>query len=271
MVTATAPFFPSSRAQAKASAVRARKGGRPVAALTAYDYPTARLLDEAGIDLILVGDSLGMVILGYPDTTEVTLEDMRRHTGAAARGVKEALLVADLSIGTYDTTAMAVASARTLAEAGADAVKLEGGRAQLPQIVAILAEGIPVVGHLGMLPQKVREEGGYKKKGKTAMEADAILEDALALDAAGVCAIVLESVVPSVAAAVTRATRCPIIGIGAGKETDGQIRVIHDLIGTFPWFRPAFAECYYDGACAIEHAARQFLASLNPSTPEDTP
>lgn len=270
-MTASDPILTTSRAQAKASALLARKGGRPVAALTAYDYPTARLLDEAGIDLILVGDSLGMVVLGYPDTTEVTLEDMRRHTGAAARGVKEALLVADLPIGTYDTVESAVASARILAGAGADAVKLEGGRAKLPQIVAILTEGIPVVGHLGMLPQKVREEGGYKKKGKTPVEADAILEDARALDAAGVCAIVLESVVPSVAAAVTRATRCPIIGIGAGQEVDGQIRVIHDLIGTFPWFRPAFAECYHDGAGAIEHAARQFLASLNPSKPEVSP
>ena len=255
----------------KARRLKSRKGGVPIAALTAYDYPTARILDEAGVDMLLVGDSLGMVVLGYPDTTEVTLEDMRRHTGAAARGVKDALLVADLSIGTYDTTAMAVASARILANAGADAVKLEGGRAQLPQIVAILAEGIPVVGHLGMLPQKVREEGGYKKKGKTPVEADAILEDARALDAAGVCAIVLESVVPSVAAAVTRATRCPTIGIGAGNETDGQIRVIHDLIGTFPWFRPAFAECYHDGAGAIEHAARQFLASLNPTTSDVSP
>ncbi len=271
MVTSSASFSSSSRALAKALALCARKGGLPVSALTAYDYPTARLLDEAGIDVILVGDSLGMVVLGYPDTTEVTLADMVRHTGAAARGVKEALLVADLSIGTYDTTEIAVASARTLAEAGADAVKLEGGRAQLPQIVAILSEGIPVVGHLGMLPQKVREEGGYKKKGKTPVEADALLEDALALDAAGVCAIVLESVVPSVATAITRATRCPTIGIGAGKETDGQIRVINDLIGTFPWFRPAFAECYYDGAGAIQHAARQFLASLNPSTPNDSP
>lgn len=263
MVTSSAPSSPSSRAAAKAAALCARKGGRPVAALTAYDYPTARLLDEAGVDLILVGDSLGMVVLGFEDTTSVTMSDMLRHTAAAARGVKSSLLVADLPFGSYETTESALENARALVAAGADAVKLEGGKAKLPQIVAILADGIPVVGHLGMLPQKVREEGGYKKKGKTSEEADSLLEDALALDTAGVCAIVLESMVFSVATAITAATRCPTIGIGAGPETDGQIRVIHDLIGTYPWFRPAFAECYHNGAAAIQDAARKFLASLD--------
>lgn len=254
--------MPESAHPERASALRSLKGCRPVAALTAYDYPTARLLDEAGLDLLLVGDSLGMVVLGFEDTTSVTMEDMVRHTGAVRRGTNRALVVADLPIATYDTPEMALENARRLASAGADAVKLEGGKAILPQILAILAEGIPVVGHLGMLPQRVKEEGGYKRKGKTVEEAEAIVADALALDAAGVCAIVLESMVPAVAAEVTSQVACPTIGIGAGDATDGQIRVIHDLLGTFPWFRPKFAECYHDGGGAIQHAAARFLASL---------
>src|SRR2546426_6228764 len=137
-----------------------KRRGQHITALTAYDYPTARLLDESGIDIILVGDSLGMVVLGYEDTTQVTLEEMLHHTRAAARGVKRALLVGDLPIHTYDTPAQAVASARSLIEAGAKAVKLEGGVSHVPQIEAIVAEGIPVMGHIGMLPQSVREEGG---------------------------------------------------------------------------------------------------------------
>ena len=147
---------------------RARKRrGERITALTAYDYPTARLLDESGLDIILVGDSLGMVVLGYPDTTEVKFEEMLHHTRAAARGVKRALLVADLSIGTYDTPEMAVANARRLQEAGAQAVKLEGGVSRLPQIEAIVKANIPLMAHIGMLPQSVREEGGYKVKARS--------------------------------------------------------------------------------------------------------
>ena len=254
--------MPESAHPERATVFRSLKGSRPLAALTAYDYPTARLLDEAGLDLLLVGDSLGMVVLGFEDTTSVTMEDMVRHTGAVRRGTQRALVVADLPIATYDTPDLAVQNARRLAAAGADAVKLEGGKSILPQIEAILAAGIPVVGHLGMLPQRVKVEGGYKKKGKTPAEAEAILAEAIALDQAGVCAIVLESMVPAVATEVTARVSCPTIGIGAGDETDGQIRVIHDLLGTFPWFRPKFAECYHDGGGAIQHAAARFLASL---------
>src|ERR1700719_2463469 len=147
-----------------------KKRGEKITALTAYDYPTARLLDESGIDIILVGDSLGMVVLGYEDTTEVTLDEMLHHTRAAARGVKRALLVGDLPIHTYEDPAQAVASARALKEAGAQAVKLEGGASHVPQIDAIIAAGIPVMGHIGMLPQSVREEGGYKVKGRSQAE-----------------------------------------------------------------------------------------------------
>ena len=264
-------FTPSSAAVAKAAGLHARKGGMPISSLTAYDYPTARLLDEAGIDMLLVGDSLGMVVLGHEDTTSVTLAAMVHHTAAVRRGTINALVVADLPIGSYATPEMAVDSAIALAGAGADAVKLEGGAAILPQISAILARGIPVVGHLGMLPQKVREEGGYRKKGKTKVEADTLLADARALDAAGISLLVLESVVPALAGEITATITCPTIGIGAGTGTDGQIRVIHDLLGTFPWFRPAFAECYHDGAAAVRHAAAAYLASITASTPTNHP
>lgn len=261
---------PDSAPSERAVRFRALKGHRPLGALTAYDYPTARLLDEAGLDLLLVGDSLGMVVLGHEDTTQVTMEDMVRHTGAVRRGTRNALVVADLPIASYRTPEEALANAERLVEAGADAVKLEGGRALLPQIQTLLAAGIPVVGHLGMLPQRVREEGGYKKKGKSPVEAEAIVADARALDASGVCALVLESVVAEVAAEVTTTVTCPTIGIGSGSGTDGQIRVIHDLLGTYPWFRPKFAECYHDGAGAIQHAAERFLASLVAKSPSPT-
>src|SRR3954452_17039404 len=159
-----------------------KKRGEKITALTAYDYPTARLLDESGIDVILVGDSLGMVVLGYEDTTEVTLADMVHHTRAAARGVKRALLGGDLPIDSYDNAEQAVLSPRDLMEAGAQAVKLEGGASHVAQIEAIIAAGIPVMGHIGMLPQSVREEGGYKVKGRTQAEAEALLRDAKAVE-----------------------------------------------------------------------------------------
>ena len=218
---------------------RKRRGER-ITALTAYDYPTARLLDESGIDVILVGDSLGMVVLGYDDTTEVTLPEMIHHTKAAARGVKRALLVADLPIHTYNDPAQAVATARALMAAGAQAVKLEGGVSHVPQIEAIIADGIPVMGHIGMLPQSVREEGGYKVKGRTQSEAEALVRDGLAVEKAGVFSVVLEIVNPEAARQITKALQIPTIGIGSGEHCDGQILVTHDLIGLFPWFTPKF-------------------------------
>jgi 3-methyl-2-oxobutanoate hydroxymethyltransferase len=211
------------------------------------------------VDIVLVGDSLGMVVLGYPDTVEVTLEEMTHHTRAVRRGVNRALLVSDLPYHTYQTAEQAVASAKELVKAGADAVKLEGGVNMLRQIEAIIAAGITVVGHIGMLPQSVREEGGYKKKGKTATEADLLLADAVALDKAGTVAIVLEGVVPAVAAEISRSIICPTIGIGAGKSCDGQVLVTHDLIGAFPWFRPPFAKAQADVAGEIRKAATAFI------------
>src|SRR5438309_5577789 len=217
-----------------------KRRGEKVTALTAYDYPTARLLDESGIDVILVGDSLGMVVLGYEDTTQVTLAEMVHHTRAAARGVERALLVGDLPIHTYDTPEQAVSSARALVDAGAAAVKLEGGVTHVRQIAAIVGAGIPLMGHIGMLPQSVREEGGYKVKGRTQAEAEALLQDALAVEKAGAFAVVLEIVAEETAKQITSAIGIPTIGIGSGEHCDGQILVTHDLIGLFPWFTAKF-------------------------------
>jgi len=237
---------------------RKRRGDR-ITALTAYDYPTARLLDESGIDIILVGDSVGMVVLGYEDTTEVTLDEIVHHTKAAARGVKRALLVADLPIHTYDSPAQAVSTARTLVAAGAHAVKLEGGATHVPEIEAIIAEGIPLMGHVGMLPQSVREEGGYKVKGRTRSEAEALTQDGLILERAGAFAVVLEIVTPEVARQITKVLTIPTIGIGSGNDCDGQILVTHDLIGLFPWFTPKFVAQEASVAEEIRKAAKGFI------------
>ncbi len=238
---------------------RARKSrGERITALTAYDYPTARLLDESGIDIILVGDSVGMVVLGYEDTTQVTFEEMLHHARAAARGVKRALLVADLSIGTYDTPEEAVANARRLVEAGAQAVKLEGGVSHVAQIEAIVRENIPLMAHIGMLPQSVRLEGGYKVKGRGAIEAERLLQDARAVEAAGAFSVVLEIVAADTARQITESISIPTIGIGSGEHCDGQILVTHDLIGLYPWFTPKFVSPVVHVAEEIRRAALIF-------------
>jgi 3-methyl-2-oxobutanoate hydroxymethyltransferase len=245
----------------KAARIRAMKAaGQKVASLTAYDYPSARLLDESGIDFILVGDSLGMVVLGFPDTTSVTMEHMIHHAGAVARGVKDAhnhaLVVADLPIGSFETPATALANARRLVAAGAEAVKLEG--ALVDQIRAVTGAGIPVVSHLGMLPQSIREEGGYHVKGKSEEQAAALLAEARAVEAAGAFAVVLELVKKDVAAEISQTIAIPTIGIGSGEGCDGQILVIHDLIGLFPWFRPKFAKPEADVAVEIRRAVAAY-------------
>jgi len=210
--------------------------GEKIAALTAYDFPMTRLLDEAGIPLILVGDSLGMVVLGYPDTTYVTLEEMEHHVRAAARAKPRALLAADLPYHSYETVESALTNARRLAAAGAEAIKAEGGRAISGQVRAIVEAGIPFMGHLGMLPQHVLEEGGYRVKGKNRPEQEALLADAEALVAAGAFAIVLELVTPPAARELTQRIPIPTIGIGAGPDCDGQILVTPDLLGMLPWY-----------------------------------
>jgi len=241
----------------KIERIRAMKAAhRKIAALTAYDYPMARLLDESGIDVVLVGDSLGMVVLGFPDTTAVTMEHMVHHCVAVGRGVKNALVVADLPIGSDVTPEAALANSRRLIEAGADAVKIEGPRTA--EICAVVQAGIPLMAHLGMLPQRVREEGGYHVKGKTPAEASALLDQARAVEAAGAFALVLELVQPDVAARISESARIPTIGIGSGPACDGQILVTHDLIGLFPWFRPRFARPEADVASQIRGAVGAF-------------
>jgi 3-methyl-2-oxobutanoate hydroxymethyltransferase len=220
-----------------ADSIRGMKArGERIAALTAYDFPMARLLDEAGIPLLLVGDSLGMVVLGYPDTTHVTMQDMEHHVRAAARAKPRALLAADLPYRSYDTVDSALANARRLVAAGAEAIKAEGGREILPQVEAILASGIPFLGHLGMLPQHVLEEGGYHVKGKKEDEQEALLADSKALADAGAFGIVLELVTPPVAKELSQKISIPTIGIGSGPECDGQILVTPDLLGMLPWY-----------------------------------
>jgi 3-methyl-2-oxobutanoate hydroxymethyltransferase len=247
----------------KAQALRLRKGGRPVAMLTAYDYPTARLLDEGGVDVLLVGDSLGMVVLGFPDTTHVTLDHMLHHVAAVARAKPRALIVGDLPIHTYDSPAQALETARRLVAAGAEAVKLEGGIRQAEKICAITEAGIPVMGHLGMLPQRVIEEGGYRKKGKTPEQAEAIREGAQAIIDAGVFAIVFESIVPETARQLSAALAVPTIGIGCGTRTcDGEVAVVTDLLGSYPWFVPPFAKPEADVAGMTRDAVEKYVSRV---------
>jgi 3-methyl-2-oxobutanoate hydroxymethyltransferase len=236
-----------------------KRSGQRITALTAYDYPTARLLDESGIDIILVGDSVGMVVLGYEDTTRVTLPEMLHHTRAVARGVKRALLVADMPIHTYDSPEQAVGTARELVGAGAQAVKLEGGVSFARHIEAIVQAGISVMGHIGMLPQSVREEGGYRLKGRSQSEVEQLIRDGHAVERAGAFAVVLEIVKSDAAKQITDAIGIPTIGIGSGVHCDGQILVTHDLIGLFPWFTPKFVSPAARVADEIRRAATAFI------------
>jgi len=216
--------------------------GEKIAALTAYDFPMAKLLDEAGVPLLLVGDSVGMVVLGYPDTTHVTMAEMEHHIRAAARAKTNALLGGDLPFKSYETIEAAVTNAKRLVAAGAEYVKAEGGVEILPQVRAIIAAGISFCGHLGMLPQHVLEEGGYKIKGKQDAEHQKLINDAKALSDAGAFAIVLELVTPPVAKEISAQISVPTIGIGSGPDCDGQILVTQDLTGSFPWFTPRFVK-----------------------------
>lgn len=252
----------------KESWISRKAFGESQAWLTAYDYPSARLLDESGIDLILVGDSLGMVVLGQKDTVDVTLEEMMHHLKAVRRGVLRAPVAVDLPSHTYDTPAQALESARLLVKAGADAVKLEG---PLPEIVApIVKVGMQVIGHLGMLPQHVREEGGYHRKGKSKEEADRLLQAALDLQAAGCCAIVLELVEAALSKDIRMQLDIPTIGIGSGSGCDGQILVTTDLLGLQPWFRPSFVTPKADLATPFKEAVMEFIAETRSSNSSST-
>ncbi len=243
-----------------------KQRGEKIAVLTAYDYPTARLLDESGVDVLLVGDSLGMVVLGYPDTTHVTMPEMEHHTRAVARAAQRAMIWSDLPIGSYLTPAQAVDNARRLLAAGAHAVKLEGGRSHVGQVEALAAAGIPVIAHIGMMPQSVKLEGGYRIKGKTPEQAGGLLQDAIAVEAAGAFALLLELVVAEVAATISRRLTIPTIGIGSGPGCDGQVLVSHDLIGFFPWFTPKFVKPRGRVADEIRDAATAYIAATKNGT-----
>jgi 3-methyl-2-oxobutanoate hydroxymethyltransferase len=238
-----------------------KNSGRPITALTAYDYATARLVDEAGIDLILVGDSLAQVVLGYDTTLPVTVEEMLHHTRAVRRAVKHAIVAADMPYGSYHVSVEEGVgnAARFMKEAGAEAVKIEGGANRVELVERITDAEIPVIGHLGLTPQSVHRMGGYKVQGKSMAAADALLKDALALEEAGAVAIVLEGIPREVAQHITHRLSVPTIGIGAGSDCDGQILVFHDLVN-LSFSKPAkFVRQYGDAAGLFRSAVDGYL------------
>ncbi len=253
-------------AKQTAPTVRARKvadGAEPLVMLTAYDAPSARQVDAAGADMILVGDSLAMVVLGYDDTLQVTVDDMAHHTAAVARAEPEALIVGDLPWMSYHVSVEeTVRNAATLVRAGAQAVKLEGGRKRLGMIEAIIAAEIPVMGHLGLTPQSIHAMGGFKVQGRNADAAMALVDAAKALAHAGCFAIVLEGVPVRVAEMVTEAIDVPTIGIGAGPHCDGQVLVYHDVLGIEDRFIPKFVRRYADLGSASVEALGNYVADV---------
>lgn len=249
-----------------------KQANRPITALTAYDYATARLVDEAGVDLILVGDSLAMVVMGYESTLPVTVDEMLHHTRAVRRAVKHAIVVADMPYGSYHVTvADGVANAtRFLKEAGAEAVKIEGGAARCELVERLTEAEIPVVCHLGLTPQAVHRMGGYKVQGKTLAAAEELSRDARMLEAAGASAIVLEGMPREVASIITSHLHIPTIGIGAGPDCDGQILVFHDVVN-LSFSRPAkFVRQYADAAVLFRQAIESYVHDVEQrSFPDD--
>jgi len=239
--------------------------GDPISMLTAYDYPTSFIMDRAGIDSILVGDSLGMVVLGYENTLRVTMEEMLHHCRAVARGAQFALLIGDMPFMSYQISVEeAVKNAgRFLQEGGMDAIKLEGGRERADTIRAIISAGIPVVGHIGLTPQSVNLFGGFRAQGKTAAAAKRLYEDAILLQEAGCFSLVLESVPGRLAELISDKLDIPTVGIGAGKGCDGQVLVTHDLLGLFDRFTPKFVRKYADLFSEMERAFGDFVTDIN--------
>ena len=241
-----------------------KKNGEKITMLTAYDYSTAKLLEQAGVNTILVGDSLGMVVLGYENTLSVTMEDMLHHTKAVMRGVKNTFVIADMPFMSYEASVYdAVTNAgRLIKEGGANAVKLEGGKTVCPQIKAITEAGIPVVAHIGMTPQSVNAFGGFKVQGRTLDAAKALIEDAKAVEAAGAFMAVLECVPSEIAEIITHMLSIPTIGIGAGANCDGQVLVYQDMLGMFSDFTPKFVKKYENIGEAMKGAFEKYIEDV---------
>jgi 3-methyl-2-oxobutanoate hydroxymethyltransferase len=255
----------STRKKITTLAFRQKKErGEPITMLTAYDYPTALAIDSAGIDSILVGDSLGMVVLGYENTLPVTMEEMLHHSRAVARGAKYALLIGDMPFMSYQVSVEEAArnAGRFLQQGGMDAVKLEGGRERADAIRAIVGAGIPVMGHLGLTPQSVHQLGGFRAQGKTASAAKRLVEDAMLLEQAGCFGLVLESVPARLAELISGKISIPTIGIGAGVGCDGQVLVTHDLLGLFDRFTPKFVKKYANFHAEMKEAFTNYIEDV---------
>lgn len=244
--------------------IREKKGREKITALTAYDFPFGRILDESGVDIVLVGDSLGMVLLGYESTVRVTMREMIHHTKAVSRAVRRSLIVGDMPFGSWQGSAeQAWRSARRfIQEGGADAVKLEGGGRAVKTVEKLVRSSIPVMGHLGMTPQTATSLGGYKVQGREPKQARKILEDAQRLDAAGVFSLVLECVPRGLAEKITKKVSCPTIGIGAGPQTDGQILVLHDLLGFEGAVHPRFVRRYAEFEKLTRQAVSRYIKDV---------
>ncbi len=245
-----------------------KQKGEKIAMLTAYDYPTARIVDEAGIPLILVGDSLGMVVLGYESTIPVTMEEMLHHTKAVVRGTKQAMVIGDMPFMSYHISADDALrnAARFIQEGGAQAVKLEGGVTVMEKVMRIVRCGIPVMGHIGLTPQSIHQLGGFKMQGKTPEAAARVLEDAIALEEAGAFAIVLETIPAQLARIITERLSIPTIGIGAGIHCDGQVQVINDILGSYTEFVPKHAKQYVKLTDIIAKAVTQYQSEVKAGT-----
>jgi 3-methyl-2-oxobutanoate hydroxymethyltransferase len=261
----TVSNLPETHKKMTIQAFRQKKErGEPISMLTGYDYPTALALDRAGIDAILVGDSLGMVVLGYENTLPLTMDEMLHHSRAVARGARSALLIGDMPFMSYQVSVEeAVRNAgRFLKEGGMQAVKLEGGRERLDAIRAIISAGIPVMGHLGLTPQSIHALGGFRSQGRTTAAARRMLEEALLLEEAGCFSLVLESIPARLAELISKRISIPTIGIGAGAGCDGQVLVVHDLLGLFDRFTPKFVKKYADLHGEMQRAFGEYIADV---------
>jgi 3-methyl-2-oxobutanoate hydroxymethyltransferase len=262
-----APISSRATARKKVTTLTLRQKkqrGEPITMLTAYDYPTALAMDQAGVDAILVGDSLAMVVLGYENTLPVTMEEMLHHSRAVARGAKSALLIGDMPFMSYQVSVEEATrnAGRFLQQGGMDAVKLEGGRERAEAVRRITSAGIPVMGHIGLTPQSINQLGGFRAQGKTAMAARRLVEDALTLEEAGCFSLVLESVPARLAELISKKISIPTIGIGAGVGCDGQVLVTHDLLGLFDRFTPKFVKKYADFHHEMQKAFTDYIEDV---------